>query len=215
MKKLDFIPDEVQKRGWRKQTNPIPRENKKIPMTQIVGIVYQEGILVASESQYTAGRQKTFDAEKISIVKFKNGDVIVAECGVVSTSNRAVRYFTEAAKDAEIDSEDAVSKIIESVIKKIRLEILESLQERPYSAPEQDEIFNSDNVASLFWSGLGLGCVGAILLYFARLPLYRQRRYFTFGPKALPPSHRKTYWLAYAFVIASVFLLSVVWLRTG
>ncbi len=114
-------------------------------MTQIVGIVYQEGILVASESQYTAGRQKTFDAEKISIIKFKNGDAIVAECGVVSTSNRAVRYFTEAAKDAEIDSEDAVSKIIESVIKKIRLEILESLQERPYSAAEQDEIFNSDN----------------------------------------------------------------------
>jgi hypothetical protein len=69
------------------------------------------------------------------------------------------------------------------------------------------------NVVGLFWSGWSLGCVGAILLYFARRPLYRQRRYFTFGPKSLPPIHRKIYWLAYAFVVASVLLLSVVWLR--
>jgi hypothetical protein len=69
------------------------------------------------------------------------------------------------------------------------------------------------NVVSLFWSGWSLGCVGVSLLYFARRPLYRQRQYFTFGPKELPPLHRKIYWLAYAFVVASVLLLGVVWLR--
>jgi hypothetical protein len=46
-----------------KQTNPFPPSGKnKVPMTQIVGIICKETIVVASESQYTAGHQKTFDA---------------------------------------------------------------------------------------------------------------------------------------------------------
>jgi hypothetical protein len=69
------------------------------------------------------------------------------------------------------------------------------------------------NIFYLFWSGLGLGALGIILLFSARLPLYRQRRFFTFGPKALPAFHRKLYWLAYAAVVAGVLLLGVVWLR--
>jgi len=69
------------------------------------------------------------------------------------------------------------------------------------------------NILCLFWGGLGLGLLGIILLFFARLPLYRQSRFWTFGPGALPAFHRKLYWLAYAVVIAAVLLLGVVWLR--
>jgi hypothetical protein len=69
------------------------------------------------------------------------------------------------------------------------------------------------DVFDLFWIGLGLGLLGTVLLFFARLPLYRQRRFWTLGPGALPRFHRKLYWLAYTAVFIAVLLLSVVWLR--
>jgi hypothetical protein len=65
----------------------------------------------------------------------------------------------------------------------------------------------------LFYIGLTLGCFGIVLLFLARLPLYRQHRFWTFGPSSLPNLHRKLYWLAYLFVFASVLLLAVVWLK--
>ncbi|HVU27946.1 MAG TPA: hypothetical protein VHG71_09450 [Verrucomicrobiae bacterium] len=68
------------------------------------------------------------------------------------------------------------------------------------------------SLESLFWSGLGLGGLGIMILFFARLPLYRQRKFLTFGPKPLRSFHRKLYWLAYALVIAAMFLLGTVWL---
>jgi hypothetical protein len=66
---------------------------------------------------------------------------------------------------------------------------------------------NISHVIGLYQTALGLGCMGIILLFLARLPLYRQRRFFTFGPKALPLFHRKLYWCAYAAIIPSIFLL--------
>jgi len=66
---------------------------------------------------------------------------------------------------------------------------------------------------NLFYSGLGIGSLGIVLLFFARFPLYRQHKFLTFGPRELPAVHRKLYWLAYLFVVASVLLLAVVWLK--
>jgi hypothetical protein len=66
---------------------------------------------------------------------------------------------------------------------------------------------------NLFYSGLGIGSLGIVLLFSARFPLYRQRKFLTFGPRELPASHRKLYWLAYLFVVACVLLLAVVWLK--
>jgi hypothetical protein len=66
---------------------------------------------------------------------------------------------------------------------------------------------------NLFYSGLGIGGFGVALLFFARFPLYRQRKFLTFGLRELPALHRKLYWLAYLFVVASVLLLAVIWLK--
>lgn len=63
--------------------------------------------------------------------------------------------------------------------------------------------------------GLGAGFVGICLLFLARLPLYRERRYWTIGPRPLDRRHRVLYWLAYAFVAAALVLLGVAWLRTA
>ena len=60
---------------------------------------------------------------------------------------------------------------------------------------------------TLLYSALAFGLVGTVLLFLARLPLYRQRRFFTFGPGALDKSHRKLYRWAYRFLGVSVLLL--------
>jgi hypothetical protein len=69
------------------------------------------------------------------------------------------------------------------------------------------------DVIALFSVGLVAGVCGIILLFFARLPLYRQRRFLTFGPRELDRFHRRLYWLAYLFVLASIGLLVIVWFR--
>lgn len=68
-------------------------------------------------------------------------------------------------------------------------------------------------VTRLFWAGLAAGVFGIIFLFFARLPLYRQRRFLTWGPRALTGFHRRLYWLAYWMVLVSVGLLVFVGFR--
>jgi hypothetical protein len=71
----------------------------------------------------------------------------------------------------------------------------------------------SGDVSGIFYTALGFACSGTILLLLARLPLYRQRRFWTFGPRELDQFHRRLYWLAYLAVIASIGLLVIVWFR--
>ena len=69
------------------------------------------------------------------------------------------------------------------------------------------------DVSRLFSVGLAAGVCGVVLLFFARLPLYRQRRSFAFGPRELDRFHRRLYWMAYLVVLASIGLLVIVWFR--
>jgi hypothetical protein len=69
------------------------------------------------------------------------------------------------------------------------------------------------DVATLYSVGVGVGFVGILLLFIARLPLYRQRKFWTVGPRELDQKHRRCYWSAYASVVLSLFLLWIVWLR--
>jgi len=60
---------------------------------------------------------------------------------------------------------------------------------------------------TLFNLALFLGGVGAVLLLIARIPLYRQRRFFALGPRSLSGVYRKLYFTAYAFIVPSIVLL--------
>jgi hypothetical protein len=55
--------------------------------------------------------------------------------------------------------------------------------------------------------GLFVAAVGVALLFYSKLPLYRQRRFFTFGSAALPESRRSFYRWGYRCVIFAVALL--------
>ena len=60
---------------------------------------------------------------------------------------------------------------------------------------------------SLLYASMAFAMIGIILLFFARLPLYKQHRFFTFGSKALPPLHRKLYRAAYVLICIAVVLM--------
>ena len=58
-----------------------------------------------------------------------------------------------------------------------------------------------------FYASLVLAVAGVMLLFLARLPLYRQRKFFTFGSRHLSGVHKKLYRLAYWFIGASIVIM--------
>ena len=63
-------------------------------------------------------------------------------------------------------------------------------------------------IANTLWFWIGSGLMGAVLLFIARLPLYRQRDFDGSGPEQLDREHRRIYWLAYVFFAASLLLFA-------
>ncbi len=61
--------------------------------------------------------------------------------------------------------------------------------------------------ATLFLFAVASALVGMVLLFLAKLPLYRQGRFFTFGAQVLPTRNRKLYAVAYGFIGLSVCML--------
>jgi hypothetical protein len=73
--------------------------------------------------------------------------------------------------------------------------------------------FKSGELTGIFYSALASGALGAVLLFLAKLPLYRKGQFLAFGPGALTGHYRKLYRLAYVFLAISVLLLGAIWLR--
>lgn len=60
---------------------------------------------------------------------------------------------------------------------------------------------------TLFWIAVSVAIVGLFLLFTARLPLYRQGKFFTFGSKTLPERHKIVYRIAYYLIVASMAIM--------
>jgi hypothetical protein len=67
-----------------------------------------------------------------------------------------------------------------------------------------------------FWLSLAGASVGVVLLFLAKLPLYQEKKFFTFGTKSLDAKHRKIYLIAYRFIGISIIalLLAIALTRT-
>jgi len=62
---------------------------------------------------------------------------------------------------------------------------------------------------TLFWITVSIAIVGVFLLFIAKLPLYRQGKFFTFGTKALPERHKSYYRIACFLIVASAIIMLV------
>ncbi|HMC26380.1 MAG TPA: hypothetical protein VKM56_01160 [Verrucomicrobiae bacterium] len=58
-----------------------------------------------------------------------------------------------------------------------------------------------------YFAGLTIATTGIALLFYAKLPLYRQRRFFTFGSRVLPEARRPFYRWGYRCVAVAAALL--------
>jgi hypothetical protein len=62
----------------------------------------------------------------------------------------------------------------------------------------------------LFYSAaLASACVGIALIFYAKLPLYRAGRYFTFGSRAIPENRRAFYSWGYWLAILGAAILAL------
>jgi len=59
-----------------------------------------------------------------------------------------------------------------------------------------------------YFISLGVAVVGVSLIFYAKLPLYGQRRFFTFGPRALPAQRRPFYRWGYVCAVLGILLLA-------
>lgn len=68
----------------------------------------------------------------------------------------------------------------------------------------------------LYWTGLALSTAGLILLFIARLPLYREKRFFVWGARALPETSRRYYRWAYCLIApGAAFLILFLLIATS
>jgi hypothetical protein len=58
----------------------------------------------------------------------------------------------------------------------------------------------------------GIAMLGAVLLFVAKLPVYRQRRFFTFGIRDLPQSSRNYYRWGCRCAMVGCILMLLLWL---
>ncbi len=65
-----------------------------------------------------------------------------------------------------------------------------------------------------FHLAIALATIGIALLAYAKFPLYQQRRFLTFGPKAIPAERKTAYKWAWLLLIISVLLQLVLLVMT-
>jgi len=63
------------------------------------------------------------------------------------------------------------------------------------------------SAVALFRGALCLGGIGVMLLFVARIPVYRQRRFFSLKPHAISGIFQKIYFVAYIFIVPSFLFL--------
>jgi hypothetical protein len=59
-----------------------------------------------------------------------------------------------------------------------------------------------------FFISIGVSALGISLIFYAKFPLYRERRFFTFGPRAVREQRRPFYRWGYACAFLGALLLA-------
>jgi uncharacterized membrane protein YidH (DUF202 family) len=60
---------------------------------------------------------------------------------------------------------------------------------------------------TLFWIAVSVAIIGLSLLFTAKLSLYRQNKFFTFGSKTLAEKHKIVYRIAHYLIVASMLIM--------
>ena len=118
-------------------------------MTLIAGIICKDGIVVAADSQITAGELKILNTNKVNVINFpRRRRALLAEAGIVPLSNRIVDLVKAKARNAEVAGEDAIPLIVQEAVLQVRHEQMK-LYPGPRSCAEWQDYFGRLNQVAL------------------------------------------------------------------
>ncbi len=83
-------------------------------------------IVLASDSQttYPTG-QKRLDAQKISVVRFADSKILIAQAGSAELADKAIEILKRKAKDIKIEDVETVPKAVQGAVREVRDYLIE------------------------------------------------------------------------------------------
>ena len=82
-------------------------------------------IWMASDSQATYGETKRENPNKINVVDFANGQILVAQAGSVELGDKTVEKLQQKSTDLKMDDAETAIKAVRSALLEVRTELLE------------------------------------------------------------------------------------------
>lgn len=142
----DFPPNRFLSRDYPERT--VNWLKKPTPMTVAIGFKCSDGILLATDRQYsgtTSNSSKRLDAEKITIIDFDNGYALVAESGGVALSRNFVETFRRMAETKVIADRYSVSDTAEAAMFETKRSFAATLG---LTLPQLDEKFRNEGLSA-------------------------------------------------------------------
>jgi 20S proteasome alpha/beta subunit len=101
------------------KVRPKPQPERK-RVTVIIGIICDDAVVMASDTQTTIGTLKRSNTNKLQPVRFKNGHALIGEAGHAHLSGNAVQHMQLLGPLAEIVDEQTVQKTAEDAMQRTR-----------------------------------------------------------------------------------------------
>jgi 20S proteasome alpha/beta subunit len=98
---------------------------KPNPVTLIVGIKCQGGVVFASDSQHTyAGSFVRHDGVKLEVIPTANIEILVAQSGDVDSTTLCTEAMKRIAIEAKIESDNDVRKLVDNALRSVNSDIM-------------------------------------------------------------------------------------------
>jgi 20S proteasome alpha/beta subunit len=115
--------DGISLERWRKIRHRIRKTKPKV--TIAIGLISSSKdrphhMIFASDSQTTYGAAKSLDAQKISIVDFADGQVLIAQSGMAELADSAIDIMRKKAKALPIKNAETVENTAVESVREIR-----------------------------------------------------------------------------------------------
>ena len=104
--------------------NPFKPNERLKPVTIAIGLLSNDSIIVAADSQTTCGNTKKTDAEKVACVDFADCSVMIAQAGNADRAGRAIEIFDEMASHEEkLSTPRSAADLLERAILQSKMEL--------------------------------------------------------------------------------------------
>lgn len=107
---------------------------------------------MASDSQTTyPGGQKRLDARKITVVKFANANILVAQADSADLADKAIENLQRIAKDIKVEDAEAIPKAVQSAVREVRNYLVDLNKGCSFSDDAWKRFFRDDNAFTLLF----------------------------------------------------------------